>query len=88
MESSLDPSLLESLGLTAVEGLARDNSPEAKALRIAVDDLAPELREVIELLFWGRERPADIARQVGCSRPAVYDRIARALGELKEVLRG
>jgi DNA-directed RNA polymerase specialized sigma24 family protein len=27
-----------------------------------------------------------VARIVGCSRPAVYDRLARALGHLKEAL--
>jgi RNA polymerase sigma factor (sigma-70 family) len=68
------------------EQAKRDSTEFAESIREAVDDLPPELRDVIELLFWGRERPADVARIVGCSRPAVYDRLARALGYLKEAL--
>ena len=87
MESSLDPALLESLGLNPVGLPAHDSSEFAEELRVQVESLPDDLREVIELLFWAHERPADIARMVGCSRPAVYDRVARALGELKEMRR-
>lgn len=85
-ESSLDPELLDALGLLPPEQAGRDSTQFAEKVREAVDELPPELRDVIELLFWGRERPADVARIVGCSRPAVYDRLARALGYLKEAL--
>ena len=87
-ESSLDPDLLDALGLAPPEQATHDESEYAERIREAVDGLPDELRDVIELLFWGRERPADVARIVGCSRPAVYDRLARALGHLKEVLNG
>lgn len=85
-ESSLDPEILDALGLMPPPQAGRDDSEHAENIREAVDELPQDLRDVVELLFWGRERPADVARIVGCSRPAVYDRLARALGHLKEKL--
>lgn len=85
-ESPLDPELLDALGLRPPPQADRDNSEYAEKIREVVDELPEDLRDVVELLFWGRERPADVARIVGCSRPAVYDRLARALGHLKEAL--
>ena len=82
-EGSIDPALIDALGLKPPTPPKVDHDARLHEL---VEELPPDLRDVVELLFWGRERPADIARMLGCSRPAVYDRMNRACTILKKGL--
>ena len=87
-ESSLDPDLLDALGLAPPEQATHDESEHAERIREAVDGLPDELRDVVELLFWGENDQRTWPALWAAPWPAVYDRLARALGHLKEVLNG
>ncbi|HEY8060267.1 MAG TPA: sigma factor-like helix-turn-helix DNA-binding protein [Acidimicrobiales bacterium] len=87
-EHSIDPDVLDVLdfhqdGFDPEADLAR-----RERLYAAIDELPPELRDVINGLYW--EQPAggkqELARRLGVSRMTVAYREKRALARLAEVM--
>jgi RNA polymerase sigma-70 factor (ECF subfamily) len=64
------------------------DAAEALVLQAAVADLAPAMREVIELAYWHGLSQAEIAERLGLPLGTVKTRTRRGLTLLSEALEG
>ncbi len=80
---NLDEALLPS-NVDVFEAVA--DAEVKRRLYQAIETLSPQQRELVWRIYFLGERPADIAREMGVSKTAIYNRLQRIFTQLQKNL--